>query len=131
MSAVLNLWGAVFGSTTLTPDRAGVRPAGNMAVGRMRLASEPIGAFVLTLDNLVAGSAVQVQTLDGLPLFNGTAPGRSLVVPLQVYAAGSALNDLQVKVRKGSAAPFFQPWSTQVQAEPGDASIFVSQIPDE
>ena len=131
MSAVLNVWGAVFGTTSITPDRPGLRPAGNMSVGRMRLASEPIGVFMLALGNLAVGSAVQVQAADGTPLFNGTAAAQSMVIDLDVYAAGSPLNDLQVKVRKGSSAPFYQPWFTQVQAVAGAASIFVSQTPDE
>ena len=131
MSAVVNAWGAVFGTTSITPDRPGLRPAGNMSVGRMRLASEPVGVFVLTLGNLVVGSAVQVQTQGGAPLFNSIASASAMEVPLQVYAAGSPMNDLQVKVRKGSSAPFYQPWFTQVQAVAGAASIFVSQTPDE
>lgn len=106
-----------------------VAPGGTYGVTREP--TDAVGTFSLTLRNLVPGSAVQVQTAAGAPLYNATAAGTVLLVPLTAFAPGSALNDLQVKVRKGSAAPFYQPWSTQVQAEPGAASIFVSQTPDE
>lgn len=106
-----------------------VVPGGTYGVTREP--TDAVGAFALTLNNLVPGSAVQVQTAAGAPLYNATAAGSTLLVPLTAYAAGSPLNDLQIKVRKGSSAPYYQPWTTFVQAAPGAASIFVSQTPDE
>lgn len=49
---------------------------------------------------------------------------------MPVYASGSPLNDLRIKVRKGSAAPYYRPYETQATAQVGSASIFVSQIPE-
>ena len=131
MSAVLNTWGVVFATVTLTADRPGLRPAGNASFGRMRLATEPVGVFDLMLTNLVPGSAVLVQASDGTPLYSGVASGPVLSVSLDVYAAGSPLNELRIKVRKASGSPFYQPFETQAAAFSGAQSIFVSQIPDE
>lgn len=104
---------------------------GLVALSRQALPTDPIGSYTLTLTNVVAGSAVQVESQSGVPLYNGTAAGATVVMPLQAYAPGSPLNDLRIKVRKGSASPYYQPWQTQATAVKGVASIFVSQIPDE
>jgi hypothetical protein len=101
------------------------------AFGVARLPTDPIGTYNLTLTNLAVGSAIQVESQSGVALYNGTAASATVVVPLQAYAPGSPLNDLRIKVRKGSASPFYQPWQTQATAVKGAASIFVSQIPDE
>lgn len=101
------------------------------AFGVARLPTDPIGTYALALTNLVVGSAIQVVSQSGVPLYNGTAASATTVVPLQAYASGSPLNDLTVKVRKASAAPFYQPYQTQVVATVGTATVFVSQIPDE
>lgn len=95
------------------------------------LPTDPLGAFSLTLTNLVIGSAVQIEATDGTPLDNRTVDTTTEVFSLSAYAAGSPLNNLRIKVRKGSAAPFYQPWETLATATPGSASIYVSQIPDE
>lgn len=96
-----------------------------------RLPTDAIGTFSVTLTNIVPGSAVQVETTAGASLHNGTASATEYVVLLDAYGAGSPLNNLRIKVRKGSAAPFYQPYETLATATPGSASIYVSQIPDE
>lgn len=95
------------------------------------LPTDPVGTFNLTLTNLVAGSAVQVETQAGAPVENRTASGSTEVFALSAYASGNPANNLRIKVRKGSAAPYYQPWETLATATPGSASIYVSQIPDE
>lgn len=95
------------------------------------LPTDPLGAFSLTLTNLVIGSAVQIEATDGTPLENRTVATTTEVFVLSAYAAGAPLNNLRIKVRKGSAAPYYQPWETLATATPGSASIYVSQIPDE
>jgi hypothetical protein len=120
-------------ATTLElPAARGVFTSGsNVFLQRQSLPTDPIGTYTLTLTNLAVGSAIQVESQSGVALYNGTAAGATMVVPLQTYAPGSPLNDLRIKVRKGSASPFYQPWQTQATAVKGSASIFVSQIPDE
>ena len=90
-----------------------------------------VGAFSLTLQNVIVGSAIQIETTLGGPLFNTTAATSSVLIPLLVYGDGSPRNDLRIKVRRGSGAPFYQPWETLAVAVIGAQSIFVSQIPDE
>lgn len=101
------------------------------ALGKLRLPSDPIGVFALTLTNLVVGSAVHVESTSGVVLSSTVADADTAVIPLQAYAPGSPLNNLRIKVRKGSAAPFYQPWETLTTAVVGSQSIYVSQIPDE
>lgn len=96
-----------------------------------RLPTDPIGAFTLTLTNVVTGSAIQIESQDGTTtLHNSTAAGSTVGINLSAYAGGSNLNNLRIKVRKGSAAPYYQPYETLTTAIVGSQSIYVSQIPD-
>ncbi len=106
---------------------------GFMAVtlGVQRLSGEAIGAFELTLTNVVVGSRVHVEKQsDGTSYYDQVAAASTVVVSLSAYAPGSANNDLRVKVRKGSAAPYYKPYETLATASSGAQSIYVSQIPD-
>lgn len=106
----------------------------NMSMGsfsRQSLPADPVGVFLLTLTNLVVGSAVHIEAIGGPVLASLAADASTEVIPLQAYAAGSALNNLRIKVRKGSASPYYQPWETLATAIVGSQSIYVSQIPDE
>ena len=107
------------------------RPMGVCVSAVQALPTDPIGAFSLTLTNLAVGSALQVESADGQTLFFGVVSNASTTVPLQVYSAGSPLNALTIKVRKGSEAPYYQPYRTQTTAIVGAQSIFVSQIEDQ
>lgn len=102
------------------------------AIGVSRWPTDPIGAFALMLTNVVVGSAIQIETQDGsTTLYNGTASSTSQTIALDAYAAGSPLNSLRIKVRKGSAAPYYQPYETLTTAFVGSQFIYVAQIPDE
>lgn len=96
-----------------------------------KLPIDPAGMFALTLKNVIPGSAIQISTASGDSLLNDVSATSTFFTLLSAYVGGSPLNDLRIKVRKGSASPFYQPWETQVEAAPGAQSIFVSQIPDE
>jgi hypothetical protein len=110
----------------------GLEPAvAGATIGVKRLATDSIGTFSLTLTNLVVGSAVQVETQAGATIENRTAASTSETFSVPTYAVGSAANDLRIKVRKGSAAPFYLPYETLATALVGSQSIFVSQIPDQ
>jgi hypothetical protein len=87
--------------------------------------------YTLTLENVVAGSQVHVETTAGSPLYSVVAASSSVTLPLQAHETGSPLNDLRIKVRKGSSSPYYQPYETLATAVPGTASIYVSQISDE
>ena len=91
---------------------------------------DALGTFALTLTGLIPGSAVQVES--GSTVFHfSIAASDTLLINLQAYAAGSPLNALTIKVRKGSEAPYYQPYRTQTTAIVGAQSIFVSQIEDQ
>lgn len=99
---------------------------------RAALPTDPIGNFNLTLTNVVVGSSVQIESQDGsTTLHNSTASGSTVNITLSAYAAGSNLNDLRIKVRKGSASPYYRPYETLTTAIVGSQSIYVSQIPDD
>lgn len=102
-----------------------------VAVGKLRLPTDPIGTFTLTLTGVVIGSVLHVESVSGAPLLTRAAASTSELISLSAYALGSPLNDLRIKVRKGSSAPYFQPWETLTTAIVGSQSIYVSQIPDE
>ena len=96
------------------------------------LPDDAIGGYALTLTNMIIGSAIQIETQDGLTtLYNGTASSTSQTIALDAYAAGSPLNSLRIKIRKGSAAPYYQPYETLTTAFVGSQSIYIAQIPDE
>jgi len=99
-------------------------------LSRQRLASDSIGAYSLTLQNLVVGSAIQIETQAGAFITNRTAASSTEVFSLPAYPSGNAGNDLRIKVRKGSAAPYYKPYETLTTALVGNQSVYVSQTPD-
>lgn len=117
---------------SLVNDKVGIRHAGNIAIGRTRLPSDPIGVFTLTLTNLVIGSSVQIE-IQGTTttVHNAVVTSSVIIVSLQTYQSGNPNNNLRIKVRKGSSSPYYQPYETQTTAVVGSQSIYVSQIPDE
>lgn len=93
---------------------------------------DSLGTFTLTLTNVVVDSAVRIESQSGgATLYSGTAAGSTVIISLAAYAPGDALNDLRIKVRKGTSSPYYQPFETLASAFVGAQSIYVSQIPDE
>lgn len=91
----------------------------------------PSGVMSLSLLNLAIDSVIRIETLAGIAVFEGVADSAAEAISVPVYVLGSPLNNLRIKVRKGSASPYYQPWETQATAVVGSQSIYVSQIPDE
>lgn len=113
------------------PAGVGSRPAvPGPAVGRLRLPTDPIGTFTLTLTNLVVGSAIRIETEAGTLVEYRVADATSEVFTVPAYAPGNASNDLRIKVRKGTAAPFYKDYETLAVASVGAGSIYVVQVPD-
>ena len=110
---------------------AGANPNAGAPVGRQRLPTDPVGNFTLTLTNLVVGSAIRVETQTGTLIEYRVADATTEVFTIPAYAAGNAANDLRIKVRKGTAAPFYVPYETLTTAFVGSGSIYVSQILDQ
>jgi len=102
------------------------------AISRQTLSTDAIGTFALTLTGVVVGSAIQIEDQAGTTtLYNGTAATSSPLINLSAYAGGSSLNNLRVKVRKGTGTPFYRPYETLTTAFVGAQSIYVSQIQDD
>ena len=119
------------GWRTYNDGRLGMEPVvGLSSFGVKRLPTDSIGTFVLTLTNLVVGSAIRIETQAGALIEFRTAAASSEVFNVPAYSPGSASNDLRIKVRKGTSAPFYRPYETLATAAVGSQSIFVSQIPD-
>lgn len=109
----------------------GIEPAmAGATIGYKRLPTESIGTFVLTLTGLVVGSAVQIMTQTGTAIENRTVASTSEVFNVPAYSSGNALNDLRIRVRKASAAPYYQPYETLAVASVGSQSIFINQVAD-
>jgi hypothetical protein len=105
---------------------------GSFAMGVARLPCDPIGNFTLTLTNLIVGSAIQIEDQAGTTtLHNQVCDATSETIVLSAYASGSPLNSLRIKVRKGSAAPYYRPFETLTTAIVGSQSIYIAQIPDD
>jgi len=120
---------AEVGATTFKPTVFGTP---GCAYDHQDVATESFGVFALTLTNLVIGSSIQIEDQSGTTTFyNGTAAGTSQLINLDAFAPGSSLNDLRIKVRKGSSAPYYQPYETLATASVGAQSIYVSQIKDD
>lgn len=113
-------------------DRGRWRSLGLVSVSGQNLPTDPVGVFNLTLLNVAVGSTIYVSDqADTTTLHYSTASGSTVVIQLQTYSAGSSLNNLHIKVRKGSAPPYYRPWETLATAIVGSQSIYVSQIPEE
>ena len=118
----------------LADDELGPRPVAGIGpvIGRMRLPTDPIGVFTLTLTNIVIGSRIHIETQgDGTTLHDSVADATDETISLSAYAAGSPYNALRIKVRKGTGSPTYKPFETLATAIVGAQSIYVGQIPDE
>ena len=104
---------------------------GGQMMERQRLSTDSIGNFVLTLTNLVVGSAIRIEIQGtGTLVEFRTAVGTSEVFTVPAYTNGNANNDLRIKVRKGTSAPKYQPFETLVTAAVGSQSVYIAQVAD-
>ncbi len=111
--------------------RLGMEPvAGIASFGVKRLPTDSIGTFALTLTGIIVGSAIRVETQAGTVIEYRVAASSTEVFNVPAFSPGSPSNDLRIKVRKGTSAPFYIPYETLAVAAVGAQSIFVSQIQD-
>lgn len=103
----------------------------------LKTATDAIGSMTLTLTNVVVDSRYRIERQgDGsLATPTGSAEGvaasSTVNITLDVYAPGSANNDIRIKVRKASAAPTYKPFETLATLSATPQSIYVGQIQDE
>lgn len=105
---------------------------GISAGGAFRLPTDALGTFTLSMKNLVIGSRVRVETVNGgveLDSFVATAADHDRL--LDRYASGSPFNDLRIKVRKASESPTYRPFESQAVAQLGVVTVYVFQESDE
>lgn len=114
----------------LPAARGSAYVGGGQSVSQQRLPTDSIGTFTLTLTNLVVGSAIRVETQTGTLIEFRTAASGTEVFSVPAYDSGNAANDLRIKVRKGTSAPKYLPFSTLATAAVGSASVFVAQVAD-
>lgn len=132
MSNAMTINRAFGGSYEYPSTRGAFKNMFGMCLEQQPLPTDPIGTFALTLTNVVVGSAIQIEDQAGTTtLYNGTAATSTPLINLSAYAGGSGLNNLRIKVRKGSASPYYIPWETVTVAVVGSQTIYVAQIPDE
>lgn len=83
----------------------------------------------LTLNNVAVDSRVFIRDqADTVTHYDQVAAASTVVIPITVY--GDSRDNWRIKVRKASAAPYYQPWETIMTATAGASTIYVSQIPD-
>lgn len=99
--------------------------------GRQRLPTDSIGNMTLTLTNIVIGSRIRIEEqVAGTLVEDRVADTTTEVFTVPVYSGGSASNDLRIKVRQGSTAPYYKDFATLVTAAIGSQSVYIAQIPD-
>lgn len=90
-----------------------------------------VGDMVLTLTNVVIGSAYRVEVQStGALVASGTAGASSFALTIPVGVTGDPANTLLVRIRKGTAAPYYKDYETIVTAVVGSQSVYIAQIPD-
>lgn len=102
-------------------------PGTNVNFGQTRLPGEALFNVTLALANVVVGSAWRVEETDGTLIDSGTAAASTVNVSVPYYGSDRSVT---VKVRKGTAAPKYQPFQTQATITASGASTFVSQVAD-
>lgn len=84
----------------------------------------------LTLTNVVVDSSILIRDqADTTTHYSAVAASSTVVIPITVYS--DSRDQWRIKVRKGSAAPYFQPFETLMTATAGASSIYVAQISDQ
>ena len=145
---------ALGGTLEYPATRRPFNVSGLVSLSQQGSATDPVGTTTLTLQNVVNGSNIHIETQvgavsrfdqqygPGIVQYNdsGTqydAAGvlydaqANTAISLDVYEQGSALNDLRIRIRKGTSAPYYVPYETQVTLSETPASIYISQISDE
>lgn len=97
----------------------------------LRLPTDALGTHELTLTNVVIGSRIAIRDqANTTTLYDQIAATSIVAITLPVYAPGSPLNDLSIRVRKASSAPKYLPFETFQTITVGASSVFISQVHD-
>ncbi len=86
-------------------------------------------SHVLTLTNVVVGSRVFIRDQANTTThYDQIAAASTVVINVTVY--GDARDNWRIKIRKASAAPYYQSYETLMTATAGNSSIYVNQLPN-
>jgi formylmethanofuran dehydrogenase subunit D len=106
-------------------------PAASCIVAKQRLSTDSIGNCDIRIKNAVTSSRYRIEIAsDGTLVVEGTVASQDFNVSVPYYPAGNSNNSLVVKVRKGTSAPKYQPFETQVEAGAAGALAYIAQVPD-
>lgn len=87
-------------------------------------------SHTLTLDSVVVGSRILIESQDGATQHhNDTAATSSVEITVPVY--GDDRDDWRIRIRKASGTPYYRPWTTLITAAAGESAIYVEQQLDE
>jgi len=125
--------GATMGGVRAAEDRGRFKTSAPFSPTVVqRLPTDALGDMTLRLTNVVPGSTYDVEAVDtGMKVLAGRADSSLLVLAIPYYANTGTNNDMRLKIRKASEAPYYQSYETQFTAGPGVQSIFINQLSDE
>lgn len=132
MSAIYYPALAQHAGTMIMPDTRGpMLPNFGVVLARQRLSTDSIGTCSVRVQNAVTGSRYRIEVSStGTLVAEGDVSSADFSVSVPLYPAGNAANTLKVKIRKGTTAPKYQPFETQVTAVSAGALAYVSQVLD-
>lgn len=108
-----------------------MKPGGGTVIALQRLPTDAIGTCSVRIQNAVTGSRYRIEVSStGTLVAEGDVSSADFSVSVPLYPAGNAANTLKVKIRKGTTAPKYQPFETQVTAVSAGALAYVSQVLD-
>jgi hypothetical protein len=106
-------------------------PCGSGSYSVQKLASDSLGVCALNIQNAVVGSRYRIEVSStGALVLEGDVAAADFTLSVPYYPPGNANNTLKIKIRKGTSAPKYQPFQTQVTASAAGATAFIAQIPD-
>ena len=86
-------------------------------------------SHTLTLTNVVVGSRVFIRDQANTTThYDQIAAGPTVEITVTVY--GDSRDNWRIKIRKASAAPYYQAYETLMTAAAGSSSIYVNQLPN-
>lgn len=117
-----------FGAAFVMRGRGVCQTTGGFASAQQVRPTDPQGSMVLTLTNVVVGSRYRVEdATSGALVAEGTAAASSVALTLDYYLPNQTV---KIKVRKGTAAPKYQPFDTLAVIGSADQAIYVAQVAD-
>jgi hypothetical protein len=127
----LNIRGTGGGTMELSADNGKMTVNYGHVLERQTLPTDPIGSMGLTLTNVVVGSTYDIEDGAGGVAASGTASSSTVTAAIPVYQSGNVRNNLKIKVRKASGAPYYQSYETRTTASLTPQSLFINQLSDE